>query len=137
MFNWFKRHRREEASYETNAEWVRALSHPVDEKAVKLLRKKLIRGLKPALYKYVDRELDQFIEDVAQDAMLKILDNIDSFRGESKLTTWAMTIAVREGLTELRLKRYNDISLENLKPDDDNREVFSMKVAGHEPQPDR
>ncbi|MDZ7690262.1 MAG: hypothetical protein U5K69_03735 [Balneolaceae bacterium] len=29
----------------------------------------LIQGLKPALSKYVDRELDQFVEDVAQDAL--------------------------------------------------------------------
>jgi len=137
MFNWFKRRRNEDTSYETNEDWVKALSAPVDEKAVGLLRKKLIRGLKPALYKYVDRELDQFVEDVAQDALIKILDNIHSFRGESKLTTWAMKIAVREGLTELRLKKYDDISIEDLKPDDDSREVFSLSVASSEPSPER
>src|SRR6056297_3221860 len=129
MFDWFKRRGKEEASYETNEEWVEALSQPVDEQAVELLRKQLIQGLKPALHKYVDRELDQFVEDVAQDALLKVLDNIDSFRGESKLLTWAMKIAVREGLTELRLKRYDDISIEDLKPNDESREVFSLSVA--------
>jgi len=137
MFNRFKRRRNEDTSYETNEDWVKALSAPVDEKAVGLLRKKLIRGLKPALYKYVDRELDQFVEDVAQDALIKILDNIHSFRGESKLTTWAMKIAVREGLTELRLKKYDDISIEDLKPDDDSREVFFLSVASSEPSPER
>ena len=137
MLNWFKRRREEEASYETNEEWVEALRPPADEHAVKLLRKKLIRGLKPALNKYVDRELDQFVEDVAQDALLKILDNIESFRGESKLITWAMKIAVRKGLTELRLKRYDDISIEDLKPDDNSREVFSLSVASGDVGPDR
>lgn len=137
MLNWFKRRRKKKASYETNEEWIEALKPPVDERAVKLLRRQLIRGLKPALHKYVDRELNQFVEDVAQDALLKVLDNIDSFRGDSKLLTWAMKIAVREGLTELRLKRYDDISIEDLKPDDESREVFSLSVASGDTSPDR
>jgi RNA polymerase sigma-70 factor (ECF subfamily) len=137
MLNWFKRRRNKKTSYDTNEEWIEALSPPVDEHAVEVLRKKLIQGLKPALHKYVDRELGQFVEDVAQDALLKVLDNIDSFRGESKLTTWAMKIAVREGLTELRLKRYDDISIEDLKPDDESHEVFSLTVASDETSPDR
>ncbi|MEL7833095.1 sigma-70 family RNA polymerase sigma factor [Fodinibius sp. Rm-B-1B1-1] len=137
MFNWFKKHRKKNASYDTNEEWIQALKPPVDEQAVEQLRAQLIRGLKPALYKYVDRELDQFVEDVAQDALLKVLDNIDSFRGNSKLLTWAMKIAVREGLTELRLKRYDDISIEDLKPDDESREVFSLSIASDGTSPDR
>lgn len=137
MLNWFKRRHKQKISYTTNEEWVEALRPPVDERAVKLLREQLIRGLKPALHKYVDRELDQFVEDVAQDALLKVLDNIDSFRGDSKLLTWAMKIAVREGLTELRLKRYDDISMEELKPDDGGSEVFSLSVASDTASPDR
>lgn len=137
MLNWFKKRRKKNPSYETNEEWIEALQPPVDDEAVRQLRQQLIQGLKPALHKYVDRELDQFVEDVAQDALLKVLDNIDSFRGESKLTTWAMKIAVREGLTELRLKRYDDISIDDLKPDADSREVFSLSVASDDTSPDR
>jgi len=139
MLNWFKRRHKKEASYETNEEWIKALKPPVDEHAVELLRQQLIRGLKPALHKYVDRELDQFVEDVAQDALLKVLDNIDSFRGESKLLTWAMKIAVREGLTELRRKKYDDSSIEDFKyPDDDGRnELASLTFATDLPEPDK
>lgn len=138
MLDWFKRRQKEEISYETNEDWVKALSQPVDENAVDKLRKKLIRGLKPALHKYVDRELDQFVEDVAQDALLKILDNIDSFRGDSKLITWAMKIAVREGLTELRRKKYDDSSIEDFKyPNDEGRnELSSLTFAANLPEPD-
>ena len=138
MFDWFKRRGKEEASYETNEEWIKALSEPVDEQAVDQLRKKLIQGLKPALHKYVDRELDQFVEDVAQDALLKVLHNIDSFRGDSKLLTWAMKIAVREGLTELRRKKYDDSSIEDFKyPDDEGRnELTSLTFATDLPEPD-
>ncbi|WP_138430960.1 RNA polymerase sigma factor [Fodinibius saliphilus] len=138
MLNWFKRRREKNDSYETNEEWIRGLSAPVDENAVEQLRERLIQGLKPALHKYVDRELDQFVEDVAQDALLKVLDNIDSFRGESKLTTWAMKIAVREGLTELRRKKYDDSSIEDFKyPDDEGRdELTSLTFATDLPDPE-
>lgn len=138
MINWFKRRFKRDVSYDTNEEWIQALSEPVDENAVDQLRKKLIRGLKPALHKYVDRELDQFVEDVAQDALLKILDNIDSFRGDSKLITWAMKIAVREGLTELRRKKYDDSYIEDFKhPNDEGRNEFSsITFATDLPDPD-
>ncbi|MDX1636602.1 MAG: sigma-70 family RNA polymerase sigma factor [Balneolaceae bacterium] len=137
MLNWFKRRKKKDTSYRSNDEWIEELQAPPNEAAIQDLRDILIRGLKPALSKYVDRELEQFVEDIAQDALLKILDNVDTFRGESKFTTWAMKIAVREGLTELRRKRYDDISIEDLKPEDDSQEIFSMTVADDQPGPDR
>lgn len=137
MLNWFKRRRQKASSYETNEDWVKGLSSPVDNDAVQKLRTILIRSLKPALAKYVDRELDQFVEDVAQDALLKILDHVHTFRGDSKFTTWAIKIAVREGLTELRRKRYDDISIEDLKYNDNSSEVFSLEIAGQGPDPNR
>lgn len=129
MINWFKRRNKKAISYQTNEDWTLALSNPPEDSAVQKLREILIQGLKPALAKYVDRELDQFVEDAAQDSLLKILDNIESFRGDSKFTTWAMKIAVREGLTELRRKRYQDISLEDLKHDRSDSEIFSISIA--------
>jgi len=136
--NGYQKNPKKEQLPATNEDWVEALSAPADQRAVSFLREKLISGLKPALHKYVDRELDQFVEDVAQDALVKILDNIHSFRGESKLTTWAMKIAVREGLTELRRKRYDDSSIEEFRyPDDDGRnELTSLTFASELPDPD-
>lgn len=108
MFNWFKK---KSASSFTNEEWIEALSPPPEDAAISKLRSYLVRGLKASLYKYVDKNLGDFVEDIAQDSILKILDKLETFRGESKFTTWAMKIAVREGYTELRRKRYDDISL--------------------------
>jgi len=141
MRNWFKKNRKSSGSYYSNEEWVELLSGTPDNAAVDELRRILVRGLKPALSKYVDRELDQFVEDVAQDALLKILDNVQTFRGESKFVTWAMKIAVREGLTELRRKRWDDISIEDLKNPgeaDSNKggEVFSETFASGDPDPE-
>lgn len=136
MLNWFKKKGKNKGAERSNEEWIRALSEPADEEAVQQLRDKLIRGLKPALSKYVDRELDQFVEDVAQDALMKILDNIDTFRGESKMITWAMKIGVRVGLTELRRKRYDNLSIEDFKHSEQGEgELSSTTFASDMPDP--
>jgi len=123
----------------TNEQWITLLSDSTNEKAVEELRRLLVRGLKPALYKYVDQELDQFVEDVAQDGILKILDNLESFRGESKFMTWAMKVAVSEGLTELRRKRWDNVSIEAFKgsgSDGESGEVRSNDFSTEELSPE-
>ncbi len=51
-------------------------------------------------------------EDCTQEALLAILKKLDTFRGESRFTTWAYQIAIRALLAELRRKRWQEISLE-------------------------
>ncbi len=138
MIRWFDKKQKATPPF-TNEEWVELLGEPVNERAVAELRRILVRGLKPALSKYVDRELEQFVEDTAQDALLKIIDNVHTFRGESKFTTWAMKIAVREALTVLRRKRWQNISIEDLKgpnPDKDSGEIFSETFSSMEADPE-
>lgn len=140
MLNWFKKRNKKSGSSLSNDDWVDQLTPPPTEEAVAKLRVILVRGLKPALFKYVDRELDQFVEDTVQDALLKILDKVDTFRGESKFTTWAMKIAVREGLSELRRAKYKDISLNDLALNDDESgrdEISQMSFTDDQPNPDR
>ena len=59
-------------------------------------------------------DLQQMAEDFVQDATLKILDNLESFRGESQFMTWASKIATRVAISELRRARYRDFSLDHL-----------------------
>ena len=56
-------------------------------------------------------------EDVVQDALIKVLDKIDTFQGRSKFTTWAMSIAVRVAISEMRRKHFSDVSIESLVGD--------------------
>jgi RNA polymerase sigma-70 factor (ECF subfamily) len=49
-----------------------------------------------------------------QDALIKILDKLDTFEGRSKFTTWAMTIGVRIAISEMRRKHFNDVSMDHL-----------------------
>ena len=99
----------------TNQEWLAALSEPGPEREAALadLRTFLIRGLG---YAMADRPqvTEADVEGFVQDALLKILDSLDSFRGESRFTTWAQRIAVHEAFTELRRKRWDDVSLEEM-----------------------
>ena len=58
--------------------------------------------------------VDANIGDFAQEALIKIVSNLDSFRGESRFTTWANKIAMNVALTELKRRRWRDVSLQDL-----------------------
>ncbi len=56
----------------------------------------------------VGREFGSLVDDSAHEAVLRILDNLDSFRGESKFTTWAMmAVAVKDVPIEEVARRTN------------------------------
>jgi len=95
----------------TNEEWLAALRGPEQAEALADLRAFLVRGLRYALANRSDVD-EQIREDFAQDALLKILKALDTFRGESRFTTWAQKIAVNVAFTELRRRRWQDTSLE-------------------------
>ena len=100
----------------SNEEWIAILSQPGAQRdaALEDLRALLVRGLGYALADRSNvREAD--LEDFAQDAILKILAGLDTFRGESRFTTWAHKVAVHVAFTELRRRRWRDVSLDGLR----------------------
>ena len=97
----------------TNQEWLAELQGPEHDEALADLRAFLVRGLGYALASY--RDVDEaHIEDFVQDALLRIMNALDTFRGESKFTTWAQKIAVRVAFTEMRRSRWKDVSLDDI-----------------------
>lgn len=101
------------------------------DQAIEELRSYLLRGLTRSLtHRYGGRIQ---VEDVAQVALMKILSSLDSFQGKSRFTTWAMSIATRIGISELRRHYYRDVSLdqssdsENLRFDVEDSSVFSAE----------
>ena len=112
----------------TNAEWLSDLGSDDPEAAIDDLRATLIQGLKYALMKRYRGDIDVLVEDFVQEALLKILDNLDTFRGESRFTTWAQKIAVRVAYSEMRRKRWQDISIQDLMPVDDNSGDFTPTI---------
>ncbi|MCJ7623791.1 MAG: RNA polymerase sigma factor [Anaerolineaceae bacterium] len=85
------------------------------ETALADLRGIIVTGLRHALTKWLhpgEPQFESLIEEIAQETLLKVLDNLDSFEGRSQFTTWVHKIAVRTALTELRRKRWRDVSLD-------------------------
>lgn len=100
----------------TNEDWLRSLGGTADEAAVAELREVLRRGLRRALTGRAAAD-DGFIEDMCQEGVLKVLGGVATFRGDSRFTTWAITITVRVAFTELRRARWRDVSLDRLVED--------------------
>lgn len=124
----------------TNEEWLADLraDAPAREAALGDLRLLLANGLRRGLIGQVDTsapEFDAQLEDFAQEALLKVLDNLDTFAGRSLFTTWANKIALNIGLTELRRKRWRDTSLDQLTQSDDGEYTPSF-VADPAPRPE-
>ena len=70
---------------------------------------------------------------MAQESLIKVLKGLDGFSGRSKFTTWAMTIATRVAISTLRLKKFQDVSLEQLVGDEAMRfEVAAEEGESHE-----
>ena len=122
----------------SNQEWLEALRSADNNEALAQLRDYLKRGLRYALSSRVDpNRLDALIEDSAQDALLRILDKMDTFRGESRFTTWATKVAVRLALTELRRKRWENVALEDLVPEDTGMDYTPAVLTDEEALPEQ
>lgn len=80
------------------------------DEAISELRNNLVRGLSRSFSQRYTAGLQA--EDVAQEALIRILKSLDQFSGRSRFTTWAMTVAIRLGISEMRRKRYQDVSLD-------------------------
>lgn len=103
----------------TNEQWITDLSTmgPLREQALADLGEIIRRGLPYSLSKYLspqDPNFDALADEVVQDTLLRVLDNLKSFEGRSKFTTWVHKIGVRIALTELRRKRWQDVSLDGI-----------------------
>lgn len=110
-------------STRTNEAWLNDLgkSGAVQEAALADLREIIRTGLPYALSKWIspsDSGFDALVEETTQDTLLRVLDRLHTFEGRSKFTTWVHKIAVHIALSELRRKRWQDVSLENLVEDD-------------------
>jgi RNA polymerase sigma-70 factor (ECF subfamily) len=66
----------------------------------------------------------------ADDALMPILRKLDTFRGESRFTTWAAKFAILEAATKARRRAWQHREV-TLAPDD-----WQLHVAADEPQTD-
>jgi RNA polymerase sigma-70 factor, ECF subfamily len=102
-----------------NETWLAHLdgTSPDQEVALSDLREALLRGLRRALSRRAGAG-DEFLEDVVQDALVRILERLQQFEGRSRFLTWAMSVAIRVAMSELRRRRWKDVSLDELEGGD-------------------
>lgn len=96
----------------TDAEWVADISANGErcDLAVTDLRHILLAGLARA-FRQCSRPI---VEDSAQEALILITKRIQSYRGDSRFTTWALSIATHVTLSEMRRSRWGDVSLDQM-----------------------
>jgi RNA polymerase sigma-70 factor (ECF subfamily) len=110
-------------------DWLTALRDDgaVGTAARQELRRFLVTGLTRALS---SRGIDAHAcEDFAQDALVRIEKTIDSFREQSRFTTWALSIAIRIAFDELRHKRWKDVSFDAITADPTSKLEFATTTS--------
>jgi RNA polymerase sigma-70 factor (ECF subfamily) len=117
-----------------NDVWIEELRQPGLRREIALsdLRAGLLRGLRGALARRAGVD-DALMEDSVQEALLKVLDRLDTFESRGRFVSWAMAIAVRAALSAIRKKHWQGVSLDRFK------EVGgpALDVADHSPRPER
>lgn len=87
---------------EESAEWLRVLDRAAadHESGVARLHERLVRIARAETHRrstrVAGRELDDLAHEAAADALLAILAKLDTFRGESRFTTWAYRFVILE-----------------------------------------
>lgn len=120
----------------SNEQWLASLngSSQKSEMALAELRKILECGLR-AVFRDSSEIHDVNVDDWVQDGLERIMNNLDSFRGESRFTTWALRIAINVAYSDLRRARYRNVSLDAVRVP---RKIFSVReVARKEDDPER
>jgi RNA polymerase sigma-70 factor (ECF subfamily) len=110
-----------------DGDWARDLASQdarLRDHAVSDLRDMLLRGLSKSLSKH-GRVDDAFLEDVVQEASMKVLTKLDAFEGRSAFRTWAVTIAVRTAVSKMRTRDWRNVSLASVTADAE----FEPRVA--------
>lgn len=126
----------------SNEEWLEQLrpDHPLSSAAYADLSALLVASLKKSI-PAVAAGGGALAEDMTQESIIRISQSLDHFRGESRFTTWAISIAMRVTYSELRRAKYRDVSLESLQDEgfeassrneeeagisEDRRQVFAV-----------
>jgi RNA polymerase sigma-70 factor (ECF subfamily) len=103
----------------SNSEWLAALQAEgaVQQSALAELRASLLGAIRAFLTKIHGATLSaedarHLAEDCVQETILLVQSGLTGFRGESRFTTWAYSVAVRVVLGELRRRRWRQSAVD-------------------------
>jgi len=125
----------------TNHQWLSDLKNPGPprEAALADLHALVLQAMPYALSRYLSPDNPQFnalAEETAQETLLRVLDRMDTFEGRSQFTTWVYKIAVHIALSELRRRRWRDVSLDELLEDADGQPTEPGWMSTPDPGPE-
>ncbi len=125
----------------SNEDWLRALSEKPGEaqaEALQDLRDFLLRAVlvylslhRSDLAGWSRQDLRDLAEDLAQEALIEIRGSLTDFRGESKFTTWAYRFVINRAASELRRRRYQNQSLDQMR-EEEPVNVFQAIISDQE-----
>jgi RNA polymerase sigma-70 factor (ECF subfamily) len=97
-----------------NAAWLAELCDPgpIGRRAQSDLRAIVLRALARGLSGRPDAAGS--LEDFAQESVVRISNQLSSFRDESRFTTWAIAVAMRVAFSALRRRHWRDVSIDTL-----------------------
>ena len=93
----------------SNLDWTIALRADSDQ-AWTVIRERVLHSLRAYLRsrgRTLDDDLEALAEDAVQDTLLTVRAKLDTFRNDSRFTTWVHRIAVNALLGRLRQRRWN------------------------------
>jgi len=101
-----------------NATWIADIGGGESRQQTALadLRSILMHSLRRALAQWGPAD-EAFLEDVMQETLVRILEKLGQFEGRSRFVTWATAIAIRVAMSELRRRRWRDVSLNDVVAD--------------------
>src|SRR5579864_9496703 len=109
-----------------------ALAQQGRDSAFRELIRRYERPVFSLIYRMVrDREL---AEDLSQDAFIKVLNNVDRYRPEFKLSSWLFKIANNVAIDHLRRRQVDTVSMDGSPHalTTDAIEATSFDIEGHQ-----
>lgn len=73
-------------------------------------------------------------EDAVQNAFAKAFQNLPDFRGDSRFYTWLVRITINEALMKIRMRRSNEVSIDESREDDDTSVPIEIKDQAANPE---
>ncbi len=131
----------------SNEEWLWALAEQSSEarsEALEDLRDFLMRAVlvylsqqRSELTDWSRQDVRDLAEDLTQEAIVEIRESLTSFRGESKFTTWAYRFVINRAASELRRRRYQNVSLDRLREEGPSLLFQAIVSEGEKVEPEQ
>jgi RNA polymerase sigma-70 factor (ECF subfamily) len=131
----------------SNEEWLWALAEQSSEartEALEDLRDFLMRAVlvylsqrRSELTDWNRQDVRDLAEDLTQEAIVEIRESLTSFRGESKFTTWAYRFVINRAASELRRRRYQNVSLDRLREEGPGLLFQAIMSEGEKVEPEQ